>query len=88
MCRSLSNTVTFVLDAGQDDDDSINTDIDDMADTVRSITGEFSGVHGTFTCDDTTACAQITTVENAGGDRVLMRTILEVVGHLNPTNRC
>ena len=66
----LSNTVTFVLDAGQDDDDDINMDID-MADTVRSITGVFSGIPGEFTCDDTIACGEITTVMNDGGDRVL-----------------
>ena len=66
----LSNTVTFVLDAGQDDDDDINMDID-MADTVRSITGEFSGIPGKFTCDESIACGEITTVMNSGGDRVL-----------------
>ena len=46
-----------------------------MADTVRSITGVFSGVRGTFTCAETVACADITTEPNAGGQRVLMASI-------------
>ena len=70
----LSNTVTFVLDPGQDDDESINMDIS-VAETVRSITGVFSGVRGTFTCDDITSCAVITTVMNSGDDRVLSEDI-------------
>ena len=71
---NLSNTVTFVLDANQDDDDSLNMDLD-MADTVRSITGVFSGVPGEFTCAETVTCATITTETNAGGQRVLMANI-------------
>ena len=70
----LSNTVTFVLDPGQDDDDSINMEIS-LTETVRSITGVFSGVRGTFTCDDTISCASITTVMNSGDDRVLSVSI-------------
>ena len=74
MVPALSNTVTFVLDANQDDDGSLNTDID-MPSTVRSITGVFSGVPGAFTCAKTVACAEITTETNAGGQRVLMENI-------------